>query len=83
MGITQYFRVGKKTKDGLVPMRLEYAIPFCNRCGKASELVKVHDLELCPRCAEEYGEWYSTSVKAFMETKANSEKKEKTKGKKK
>jgi len=76
VGVTQYFKVGKKTKDGLVPMRLAYAVAYCDRCGETSELVKVHELELCPKCAELYGKQYQTFVKVFME-------KEETKGKKK
>jgi len=51
-------------------------VPYCDRCGTASELVKVHELELCPKCAELYAKRYPTFVKVFME-------KEETKGKKK
>lgn len=75
MGIVQYVQLGEKTKDGLVPMRLAYVVPFCDICGGTSELVKVHDLELCPSCAELYNNHYPKFVETIKETKDKNKKK--------
>jgi len=52
-------------------------VPYCDKCGGASELVKVHDLELCPKCAELYAKQYPTFVKVFMEMKEKAKSKKK------